>query len=180
MPIDNPTYKVYLQLRAIVDIILAPQVSKGSAAYLKVCIEDFHVAFKKTFPNVNIIPKMHYIIHYPSLLLSYGPLSRLSCMRFEAKHQFFKSLSRKMRNFKSISATLCRRHQMHLMYALTQPHEPLIVKGSKAMDLNMLPDLFERQTTGTFFEYDRYAVCGFNYCLWKDTICGCCGTFACT
>lgn len=143
VPIDNPTYKVYLQLRAIVDIILAPQVSKGAAAYLKVCIEDFYVAFKKTFPNVNIIPKMHYIIHYPSLLLSYGPLSRLSCMRFEAKHQFFKSLSRKMRNFKSISATLCRRHQMHLMYALTQPHEPLIVKGSKAMDLNTLPDLLK-------------------------------------
>lgn len=30
---------------------------------------------------------------------------------------------------------------MHLMYALTQPQELLIVKGSKAMDPDMLPDL---------------------------------------
>lgn len=30
---------------------------------------------------------------------------------------------------------------MHFMYALTQPQEPLIVKGSKAVDPDMVPDL---------------------------------------
>lgn len=141
VPRENSAYQVYLELRAIVDIILAPQVSEGAAAYLKVCIEDFYKAFRETFSDVNIIPKMHYVIHYPRLLVSYGPLSKLSCMRFEAKHQFFKSVCRKVRNFRNITATLSRRHQMHFMYALTQPQEPLIVKGTKAVDPDMVPDL---------------------------------------
>lgn len=82
MPRENSAYQVYLERRAIVDIILAPQVSEGASAYLKVCVEDFYKAFRETFSDVNIIPKMHYVIHYPRLLVSYGPLSKLSCMRF--------------------------------------------------------------------------------------------------
>nr|XP_054919782.1 uncharacterized protein LOC129381174 [Dermacentor andersoni] len=143
VPEGNPAYQVYLELRAIVDIVLAPQVSRGSVAYLKVLIEDFYSAFKETFADVSIIPKMHYLTHYPSFLLLYGPLSKLSCMRFEAKHQFFKSLTRKVRNFKNISSTLSRRHQMQLMYALTQPQESLTVIGSKRLEPDSLPDLLK-------------------------------------
>lgn len=85
---ENMAYKVYLKLRAVLDIVLAPQVSRSAAPYLQTLIEDFYSEFSEIFPDVNIIPKMHYIIHYPRLLLSCGPLSKLSCMRFEAKHQF--------------------------------------------------------------------------------------------
>lgn len=143
VPEGNPAYQVYLELRAIMDIVLAPQVSRGSVAYLKVLIEDFYSAFKETFADVSIIPKMHYLTHYPSFLLLYGPLSKLSCMRFEAKHQFFKSLTRKVRNFKNISTTLSRRHQMQLMYALTQPQESLTIIGSKRLEPDLLPDLLK-------------------------------------
>lgn len=139
----NAAYEVYLTLRAVVDIVLAPQVSRSAAAYLKVLVEDFYDAFRETFPDVNIIPKMHYLIHYPRLLLMYGPLSKLSCMRFEAKHQFFKSLAKRIRNFKNICSTLSRRHQMHLMYALAQPQETYITVGSKSIDPSSLPDLLK-------------------------------------
>ncbi|EEC18804.1 conserved hypothetical protein [Ixodes scapularis] len=69
IPKRNAAYEVYLMLRAVVDIVLAPQVCCSAAARLQVLIDDFYSAFKETFPGVNIIPKMHYLIHYPRLLL---------------------------------------------------------------------------------------------------------------
>lgn len=54
---------------------------------------------------------MHYMIHYPRLILSYGPLVHLSCLRFEAKHQYFKRVATVLGNFKNITKTLARRHQ---------------------------------------------------------------------
>lgn len=91
VPKGNAAYEVYIALRAVVDVVLAPQVCHGAAAHLKVLTEDFYCAFKDTFATVNIIPKVHYLAHYPRLMLLYGPLSKLSCMRFEAKHPIFKS-----------------------------------------------------------------------------------------
>ncbi|CAN7942717.1 unnamed protein product [Ixodes pacificus] len=143
IPKRNAAYEVYLMLRAVVDIVLAPQVCCSAAARLQVVIDDFYSAFKETFPGVNIIPKMHYLIHYPRLLLLYGPFSKLSCMRFEAKHQFFKSIARRTRNFKNICGTLSRRHQMHLMCALTQPQESVTTTGSTRVDSSSLPDLLK-------------------------------------
>ncbi len=53
---------------------------------------------------------------------------RLWCMRYEAKHSFFKHLSGILRNFKNISKTLAVRHQQYMCYHmmnkdkyLTQP-----------------------------------------------------------
>lgn len=141
VPRDNKAYKVYLALRAVIDIVVAPQVYPDAVAYLKVLIEDFYRGFKKTFPLVKIIPKMHYLVHYPRLLLLHGPLVKLSCMRFEAKHQYFKSLAQKTRNFRNICATLSRRHQMHFMYSLAQPVQEMLFAGSKTVDQSSLPDI---------------------------------------
>ena len=142
----NDAYNVYLLLRALVDIVLAPQVCSRAAAQLQV-LDDFYTAFRETFSNVKCIPKMHYMIHYPRLLVLYGPLCRLSCMRFEAKHQFFKSIARKTRNFKNICGTLSRRHLMKLMYSLTQLLESVAARHSKNRR-KLVARSLERQTAG--------------------------------
>ncbi|CAN7990081.1 unnamed protein product [Ixodes hexagonus] len=143
IPKGNAVYEVYLALRAVVDVIFAPQVCCSADARLQVLVDDFYSAFKETFPGVNIIPKMHYLIHYTRLLLLCGPLSKLACMRFEAKHQFVKSIDRRTRNFKNICGTLSRRHQMHLMYALAQPQDLVTTTGSVRTDPSSLPDLLK-------------------------------------
>ncbi|CAI5657830.1 unnamed protein product [Oreochromis niloticus] len=58
-----------------------------------------------------ITPKCHYLIHYARLIEMFGPLRLLWCMRFESKHQYFKTLSRNCRNFMNIATTLSNRHQ---------------------------------------------------------------------
>lgn len=138
----NDAYNVYLLLSALVDIVLAPHVCSSAAAQLQV-LDDFYTAFRETFPNVNVIPKMHYMIHYPRLLLLYGPLCRLSCMHFEAKHKFFKSIARKTRNFKNLWNPEPPTSDEAYVYSLTQPLESVAAIGTVRIDVNSLPDLWK-------------------------------------
>ncbi|KAI7812698.1 hypothetical protein IRJ41_007415 [Triplophysa rosa] len=70
--------------------------------------------FPKTFT-----PKLHYLINYPQLILKFGPLKQLWCMRFEGKHQYFKRLAHNTCNFKNLSYTLAKRHQLRQCWELT-------------------------------------------------------------
>ena len=63
------------------------------------------------FPTVNITPKMHYMIHIPHQILHLGPLVRHCCMRFEARHRYFKDLA-PLQNFKNICLSLAERYQL--------------------------------------------------------------------
>ena len=81
-------------------------------------IEDFLYDFRQLYPERRLTPKMHYLIHVPSWMLRYefyisyathnigyyrcGPLTRLWCMRFEAKHSLLKQMSHVIKNFKNI------------------------------------------------------------------------------
>ena len=55
------------------------------------------------------------------ILYRCGPLSRMWCMRYEAKHSYFKQLARVMGNFKNISKTLAERHQHYMCYHMMEP-----------------------------------------------------------
>ena len=55
--------------------------------------------------------KFHYLVHYHRLLDEFGPLRNLWCMRFEAKHQYFKRFAAMMRNFRNVALSLATRHQ---------------------------------------------------------------------
>lgn len=105
----------------------------------KVHTEDFYSNFEEVFMNVCVIPKMHYLIHYPRHFLLHGPFAKLSCMQFDLKHRFSKlqkkpQVAKKTRNFKNISATLSCRHQVSLMHALAQSVQTMPTKGGTKTD----------------------------------------------
>ena len=56
------------------------------------------------------------IMKHNNTFFRYGPLVRHWCMRFEAKHSYFKKLSQKIGNYKNISLTLAKRHQLMTCY----------------------------------------------------------------
>ena len=62
--------------------------------------------------TICIHPKV-YVLHYTHRNCScrFGPLVRLWCMRFEAKHNYFKVLGKHLGNFKNLPKTLASRHQ---------------------------------------------------------------------
>ncbi|XP_022616414.1 uncharacterized protein LOC111232973 isoform X2 [Seriola dumerili] len=74
-----------LDLRDIVQILFAPVLSVQTVSTLKEMIEKHLKKFKELFPDHNITPEQHYMLHLPAQILSLGPLGHMS-MRFESKH----------------------------------------------------------------------------------------------
>ena len=63
-------------------------ITEGQVAYLKVLIEYIDNR-TRLFPIAPLRPKHHYLCHYPSLIIHFGPLIRLWTLLFESKHFFF-------------------------------------------------------------------------------------------
>lgn len=105
---DDKHWYLLLLLLQIVNIIFSPVLTEGMTIYLKHLITEHHQLFKKLFPEKNLLPKHHIMIHYPQCIRKVGPILHMWCMRYEAKHKFFKT---QIKSFKNITKTLAKKHQ---------------------------------------------------------------------
>lgn len=103
-------WNVFLLCHDITEIVMSPKVRKENLVLLNLLVQEFLTAMKDVFGDV-ITPKCHYLVHYARLTEMYGPLRLLWCMRFEGKHQYFKMVAHKCRNFVNVANTLSKRHQ---------------------------------------------------------------------
>ncbi|XP_042149023.1 uncharacterized protein LOC121837494 [Ixodes scapularis] len=115
VPKGNQTWKMFLHLRCVTDIVFAPSIERSWVPYLEHLIKTFLDSFLEIFPG-HFHAKMHYLVHYPRFITLYGPLRHVWCMRFKAKHQYFKGIARITRNFVNVTLTLSKRHQMRQCY----------------------------------------------------------------
>jgi len=118
VPESDDTWQLYLLLRNIIDIILAPSVSEDDVSLLSVLVAEYLEMRKNLFPNQSLKNKHHHLIHYPTLIRRVGPLQRYWCMRFESKHQRCKKLLHISGNFKNVLKSCAFRHQLDLSYRL--------------------------------------------------------------
>lgn len=105
-----------LKLLEIVKILFSPVIALRTVStlslFLKFLIEQHFKDFKLLFPDSNIIPKQHYLLHLPSQIKALGPVVRHMCMRFESKHCFFKQWALKS-SFKNICKSLVKHNQLY-------------------------------------------------------------------
>ncbi|KAK2843712.1 hypothetical protein Q7C36_011927 [Tachysurus vachellii] len=111
VPEGNQNWTLLLLLLQIINIIFSPSVTLGMTVHLKHLIMEHHDLFKHLYPGRNLIPKHHFVLHYPSCIRKIGPLIHMWSMRFEAKHRVFKST---LKNFKNITVSLAKKHQMSI------------------------------------------------------------------
>ena len=107
---NNEYYTFLMELIQIVQIIMSPVITIDTIQHLKQLIAEHLTKFTMLFPDKNILPKQHYLIHIPNMIKSVGPMVRSSCFSFEAAHKYFKELARKQ-NFKNLTMSLAKRHQ---------------------------------------------------------------------
>lgn len=151
IPENEPHWDSFLLHLTIIDYVFAPVTSADIADYLRQLIHEHHTAFRELYPDASFIPKLHYIIHIPDWMLRLevmsfhrihaylcnlcthrcGPISRFWCMRFEAKHSYFKSLAHRVKCFKNIPKTLADRHQHLMCYILSNPTQSPFIKEMK-------------------------------------------------
>ena len=123
VPEDDDVWKLYLCLRSIMDIVLAPSVLADELNLLEVMVAEYLEMRHIIFPEVTAKSKHHSLTHYPRLIREIGPLSRLWCMRFESKHQRYKRLMHISGNFKNVPKSVAMRHQHDMAnYMLRSRH----------------------------------------------------------
>lgn len=69
VPDDDEKWLNFLLLMEIVDLLFCPRISEDSASYLAALISDHHNEFVELYPTESVIPKMHYMVHMPRLIL---------------------------------------------------------------------------------------------------------------
>lgn len=122
IPEHDSAWQVLLDLKQIVELVVAQVHSDESIAYLESKISDHRQRYQEVFPEKKLIPKHHYLEHYPQLIGCFGPLVALWTMRYEAKHSFFKKVIKHTSCFKNVPLTLAVKHQFMIGYHLYCPN----------------------------------------------------------
>ncbi len=112
IPQDEPAWELILLLKDIVELVVCPVHTSESVAYLESKISEHRNRFQALFPERKLLPKHHFMEHYPAMIHLFGPPVSFWTMRFEAKHSFFKQVARHTNCFKNITKTLARKHQL--------------------------------------------------------------------
>lgn len=105
-------HKLYVLARDVMLFALCRSISRLDLGYFEEKIILFRQYINEHFPDISVTPKFHFLVHYPLLMARYGPLRDMWCMRFEGKHQYFKTVAKAVGNFINIAYTLAMRHQM--------------------------------------------------------------------
>lgn len=66
VPEDDERWELFCLLLEIVDIVFSPNSTVNSIGVLEGLIDDHHSKFCRLYPGRSIIPKMHYLVHYPA------------------------------------------------------------------------------------------------------------------
>lgn len=108
--VDDKYFQNLLDILEISRIVFSTEISKWMVLYLEDLIELYLSNYISLYGP--LIPKQHYLIHYPRLILLLGPLVNFSCTRSEAKHKYFKKIVNILGNYKHVPWTLSKRHQL--------------------------------------------------------------------
>lgn len=93
IPCDDEYWYSFLLLLKICSIAVSPLCTHDTIAYLTVLIEEKLHIFSQLYPAENIIPKQHYLVHYPSQMERLGPLIHSWNMRHESKLRGYLSVA---------------------------------------------------------------------------------------
>ena len=65
IPQGDVYWETFLTLLDILDICMAQVVSDDMASHLNLLIRDHHEAYTDIYPEKSLLPKQHYMVHYP-------------------------------------------------------------------------------------------------------------------
>ena len=69
VPQDDDYWTNFTDLLTIMDLLLSPELTEDDVANMSTLILDHHIQFCVLYPSSSVIPKMHYLIHMPRLIL---------------------------------------------------------------------------------------------------------------
>ena len=107
---NNKYWNLFIHLREIVSIVTQFSITRDITYYLQTVIEEMLQMYVH-LTNQTLIPKMHFLLHYPEIMRAIGPLRNVWCMRFEAHHKLLKEIAKVCFNRKNLTWSLAIRYQ---------------------------------------------------------------------
>ena len=114
----HPQYGILVELCRLVERIFASKFTRGDVFYLRWMISTWLKEFKEIFPCIPLKPKFHYLVHYPSAILSFGPPRCYWTIRHESKHSVLKQAIAQSKNRVNICKSIASKHQRSLALKL--------------------------------------------------------------
>ena len=110
VPAENECWQLYLYLRKIIDIVTSPRVLRNHAKDLKYFVKKLCSLYIKYFDKLK--PKFHNLLHYPRILLLFGPLVNFWTSRCESKHQPLKAAKTVSKSSKNSLKTIATKEML--------------------------------------------------------------------
>lgn len=130
VPQNEPVWDIYLLLRKFLDILTSISLQKDCSKLLQTLVAEHNELYLK-FSKINLKPKYHYLLHYHTMMIKFGPLIHLWSMRYEAKHRISKISANTSSNRRNICKTLAIKHQLQLNY--------IFLKGTLGKNIELGP-----------------------------------------
>ena len=89
VPRDEKSWKLYIYLRKIIDILVSPRIDSEFIRKLKVYVQNLNQLYVENFGNLK--PKFHFLTHYASVLEYFGPCVHFQGMRYESRNKEIKA-----------------------------------------------------------------------------------------
>lgn len=117
VPSDDVVWKFLLNFVEIIEMLLCFEITDLAIVLLQQKIEIHHKDYILLF-NDSLKPKHHNLTHYPEIIRQSGPLRKLWCFKFEAKHRQFKVYSHCITSRKNICLSLARKYELKFAYQM--------------------------------------------------------------
>lgn len=100
-------------LLQILTIITSHSITECDVERLESLVQKHLDSFIKIFGK-HLKPKQHLLLHYARVIRSMGPIVFFWVMRMESKHQFFKRIAQRTKNFINLKKTMALQHQENM------------------------------------------------------------------
>lgn len=137
IPVGDNHYELYIYLAELNDIFFSQNITKDDSIILKEKIQFLLEAYKKYYGSLK--PKMHFLTHYPKLLLKNGPFVNFWGARFESSHKSVKSTVTSTSNKQNLKKTVAMKQcfiMCKVMHDL-QFEESIILESQATDNLNV-------------------------------------------
>jgi hypothetical protein len=156
-----------VELQEIWRIVLADEFGENLIDNLKLKIDIYLKTWSIFYPDVKLIPKQHFLTHYPTSTIKFRPPKAYWVMRLESKHSYFKSVNKAVHNNINKTKQLANRHQYLQAYHLLMPNyfNEIELGCIKNLDLTYT-SLFELLLNKTNIDYYNWIIKrGIKYCI---------------
>lgn len=114
IPPNNEHWKLYLVLRKLIGVLTSPRLTGGEIENLREVIQKHNALYISLFGALK--PKMHFLLHYVTLMLLNGPVIHFSTLMFERKNKALKEMAICSTSNINLPQTIAIRHQLQQCY----------------------------------------------------------------